>query len=96
MIRFSYTLNQLAGFCGADFVGVSGQEYVQELLVDSRKATSSTKHLFIAIKGRNHNGHSFIAELYSKGLRNFLISEPKELQLSIRGSTFYFGLRRAL
>jgi Alr-MurF fusion protein len=76
MIRFSYTLNQLADFCGANFIGVSGQENIQELLVDSRKATNSTKHLFIAIKGRNHNGHSFIDELYTKGLRNFLISEP--------------------
>ena len=76
MRSFSYTLNQLAGFCRAHFVGVSKEACIQELLIDSRKAKSSNKHLFIAIKGIHHNGHSFIEELYIKGVRNFLISEP--------------------
>ena len=75
MNSFSYTLDQLGLFCKARFVGVSKLAPIQELLIDSRKAKNPNQLLFIAIKGIHHNGHVFIEELYSKGVRNFLISE---------------------
>jgi len=74
MTSFSYTIQQLANFCNAQFKGVSPDELIHQVIIDSRKAKHFSHHLFVAIKGPHHDGHQFIAELYKKGFRNFLIS----------------------
>ena len=81
MKSFSYTLQQLAGFCNAQFIGVSGDLLIHQLLIDSRKARSLQHQLFIAIKGLRNDGHLFIDELYTKGFTNFLISD-KDFEIS--------------
>ena len=81
MNSFSYTLQQLAHFCNAQFKGVSGDVVIHQLLIDSRKARSIQAQLFIAIKGSRNDGHLFIDELYTKGFTNFLISD-KDFEVS--------------
>ena len=81
MRSFSYTIEQLAKFCNAKFIGISSDEVIHQVLIDSRKAKHFSQHLFIAIKGIRHDGHQFIDELYKKGFRNFLISDA-ELETS--------------
>ncbi len=51
---------------------------VEHLLLDSRKVYSPAGSLFVALKGPRRDGHQFIPELYRKGVRNFVISEPVE------------------
>lgn len=75
MTSFSYTIEQLASFCNAQFSGVSSDELIHQIIIDSRKAKHFIHHLFVAIKGPHHDGHQFIKELYKKGFRNFLISD---------------------
>ncbi len=77
MRSFSYTTEQLAKFCDAQFIGSSSDEVIHQILIDSRKAKHFSHHLFIAIKGIRHDGHQFIDELYKKGFRNFLISDAE-------------------
>jgi alanine racemase len=77
MRSFSYTIEQLAKFCNAQFIGSSSDEVIHQILIDSRKAKHFSHHLFIAIKGIRHDGHQFIDELYKKGFRNFLISDTE-------------------
>ncbi|PLW96509.1 MAG: bifunctional UDP-N-acetylmuramoyl-tripeptide:D-alanyl-D-alanine ligase/alanine racemase [Marinilabiliales bacterium] len=48
---------------------------VVEILTDSRKLVSPHKTLFFALEGVSNDGHKYIAELYSKGVRNFVISK---------------------
>ena len=48
---------------------------VSEAYTDSRNMPISDTPLFIAISGCNHDGHSYIGALYSKGIRAFLIKE---------------------
>ncbi|ADR22399.1 bifunctional UDP-N-acetylmuramoyl-tripeptide:D-alanyl-D-alanine ligase/alanine racemase [Marivirga tractuosa] len=48
---------------------------IENIFIDSRNAVSNIKNLFIAIKGERHDGHNFIADLYSNGIRNFIIDE---------------------
>ena len=45
------------------------------LLLIVEKSKKFKNHLFIAIKGPNHNGHNYIKDLYEKGCKNFLISD---------------------
>jgi len=77
MRSFSYTIEQLANFCNAKFIGISSDEVIHQILIDSRKAIHFSHHLFVAIKGFRHDGHQFIDELYKKGFRNFLISDTE-------------------
>lgn len=51
---------------------------VEHLLFDSRKVFFPSTSLFIALKGPRRDGHSFIPELYKKGVRNFIVSEETE------------------
>lgn len=52
---------------------------IDHLLFDSRKVFFPVTSLFIALKGPRRDGHSFIPELYKKGVRNFIVSEEIEL-----------------
>ena len=76
MSSFSYSIEQLAKFCSAQFEGVNAKTQISHLIIDSRKAKDFSTHLFIAIKGSRHDGHNFIKDLYRRGCRNFLISQP--------------------
>jgi alanine racemase len=46
---------------------------VLELVTDSRQLSYTGGILFIAISGKNHDGHTFIPTLYSSGVRIFLV-----------------------
>ncbi|MBQ1986646.1 MAG: bifunctional UDP-N-acetylmuramoyl-tripeptide:D-alanyl-D-alanine ligase/alanine racemase [Muribaculaceae bacterium] len=46
---------------------------VSALLTDSRSLTYPGESLFFAIKTKNNDGHHYIAELYKKGVKNFVV-----------------------
>jgi Alr-MurF fusion protein len=43
------------------------------LITDSRTTLAMGNNLYIALHGANHNGHTFIQDLYQKGLRCFVV-----------------------
>ena len=47
---------------------------ISTLLTDSRKLSNPDETLFFAIKSNLNDGHSFINDLYIKGVRNFVVS----------------------
>ncbi|MBN2633686.1 MAG: bifunctional UDP-N-acetylmuramoyl-tripeptide:D-alanyl-D-alanine ligase/alanine racemase [Bacteroidales bacterium] len=46
---------------------------VDDITTDSRNLSFSERLAFIAIKGKNHDGHLFIDGLYRKGIRVFIV-----------------------
>ena len=66
-----YTLQILSEFAGGTLSG-NKELQISKLLIDSRKVFSPEESLFIALKGRNHDGHQYIEELYKKGVRAFV------------------------
>lgn len=56
---------------------VSPESTIKKLLIDSRQLVNPKSTLFIALKTSRNNGHNYISELYSKGVRNFLVSEKQ-------------------
>lgn len=42
---------------------------------DTRRIPYGNDVLFVAIKGKSHNGHQFLPEAHRKGVRNFLVSD---------------------
>lgn len=70
-IEFSSLPNTLNG----EIFQLRKDYIIENIFIDSRNTVSNVKNLFIAIKGERHDGHNFIAELYSKGIRNFIIDQ---------------------
>ena len=52
---------------GNDALNVTG------IMTDSRAPGAGPEVLFIALRGPNHNGHSYIEPLYGRGVRLFLV-----------------------
>jgi len=73
-LYLKYTLDHIASIVGS--ASVVAADPVEYLLLDSRKIYSPATSLFFALKGQRRNGHQFIAEVYKKGVRNFVISDP--------------------
>lgn len=61
---------------------------VQYLLTDSRKLIFPDATLFFAISGPRRDGHSFIAELYDRGLRCFVVQKKSIDTPSYPGAFF--------
>lgn len=46
---------------------------VSVLLTDSRSLTFPAESLFFALRTRNNDGHRYVGDLYSRGVRNFVV-----------------------
>jgi alanine racemase len=76
LYQLKYSLDHIARIVGsASKVADSTIEY---LVLDSRKIYSPATSLFFAIKGARRDGHLFIGEVYKKGVRNFVVSDPPD------------------
>lgn len=53
---------------------------IEHLLIDSRKVIYPESSVFIAISGTRNNGHHYLNDAYTAGVRNFVVEEvPSEL-----------------
>lgn len=68
----NYTTSAIAQITGATLHG-AGNRPVAHLLIDSRKLGHISDALFFALRGDRHDGHLFIADLYARGLRAFVV-----------------------
>lgn len=75
-----YSISHIARIIEAESTIVSDVT-VEQLLLDSRKVYSPSTSLFFAIKSQRRDGHEFISELYNKGVRSFIVSEPIDAAL---------------
>ncbi|WP_420388479.1 bifunctional UDP-N-acetylmuramoyl-tripeptide:D-alanyl-D-alanine ligase/alanine racemase [Roseivirga sp.] len=58
--------------------GNKAETSITSICFDSRQATHQPGELFIALKGRQYNGHQYIPQLIAKGTQNFIIEETLE------------------
>ncbi len=82
-----YSTGSIAEITGGRLEGDSGI-IIHQLLIDSRSASVSPTTLFIAIPGRQHDGHRYIPDLYQRGVRAFVISSMHESYLTMAGAGF--------
>ncbi len=69
-----YSIQHIAGIINSKTT-VPSDANIEHLLIDSRTVLFPADSLFFALKGPRRNGHSFINELYQKGVRNFVVCE---------------------
>jgi len=71
-------LRKLAQIINADYLHISNDVEIKWLLTDSRSLSFPDESLFFAIRTERNDGHKYVTELYSRGLRFFVISNFQE------------------
>lgn len=61
---------------------------INEFVTDSRQLTFAEGMAFVAIPGKNHDGHMFIGKLYEKGIKTFIVERVPEKLKSYSDAAF--------
>ena len=75
-----YPLEDIATAVGGYVIG-NKDIIIERIVTDSRGAGCSSSDLFIALCGENHNGHDFISQMYSSGVKTFMVNESEQSKL---------------
>ena len=70
-----YTIEKITTLIGARRIGTADAQ-IRWLLTDSRSLCFPEDTLFFALRTRRNDGHKYIADLYRRGVRNFVVSAP--------------------
>ncbi len=81
--------SDLPTLCGGNFSGDPSDTAIRWLSFDSRKSFPGDGAVYFAIKGPNHDGHSFIDEAYAKGWRLFVVEILPNNYNSLQGASFF-------
>ncbi|MEI7595332.1 MAG: bifunctional UDP-N-acetylmuramoyl-tripeptide:D-alanyl-D-alanine ligase/alanine racemase [Bacteroidota bacterium] len=74
MDELKYNFLNIAKIVKGKIISNPLQIDINEIFIDSRNVGNISSSLFIAIDGKNHNGHNYINDLFEKGIKNFIIS----------------------
>lgn len=75
------SIEKLRGWCQGTWLReVDGAGVIDELVTDSRKISDPEQVLFIPLKTERRDGHEFLAQVYAKGVRNFLVSGQVDVE----------------
>lgn len=72
----SYSIQHIANIIHSKSV-TDSEGLVEHLLIDSRRILFPATSLFFALKGPRRDGHSFIADVYERGVRMFVVTEEQ-------------------
>lgn len=72
-----YSLEKIAALTGARRFGTA-EARIEWLLTDSRSLAFPETTLFFALRSRRNDGHRYIAGLYHRGVRNFVVGAVPE------------------
>ena len=70
-----YPIAQIAGLIGARVLQRSNDFVIDHLLYDSRSVSFPADSLFFALRTTGADGHRFVADAYSKGVRAFVVED---------------------
>ncbi len=69
----NYTISNIASITNSTIIQLVEDVHIENIITDSRKIFFPEQSLFFAINGPNRSGASFIADLYQKNVRNFIV-----------------------
>lgn len=73
----SSSIEEIASVIGADRIG-NHVSQINWLLTDSRSLCFPEETLFFALKTKRNDGHKYLADLYMRGVRNFVVADLPE------------------
>lgn len=87
-MKLNLTFDEFCLAINGQHLNGSKAEIIQQIQFDTRKIYPLPNQAFFALKGAYRDGHDFISDAYKKGVRTFVVSEPKMPEL--RDATFIF------
>ncbi|WP_192822347.1 bifunctional UDP-N-acetylmuramoyl-tripeptide:D-alanyl-D-alanine ligase/alanine racemase [Rufibacter sp. LB8] len=73
------TFKEIAQVTGGMLVQYKRQYPVQHLVADSRKIIQASSSVFFAIRGEYHDGHQYLPDLYTSGIRQFVVEDADQV-----------------
>lgn len=73
-----YNIHDIAEIISGVFVQENDERKrmtIEHLLIDSRKVIYPETSVFIAIRGAQNNGHAYLTDAHTAGVRNFIVEE---------------------
>ncbi len=84
-----YPIVEIADILGVDYHSISNKNAtVSQLLTDSRSLTDPEETIFFALKTANNDGHNYIASLYQRGVRSFVVNHIDNVTREMREANF--------
>lgn len=77
-MRTQWKLSDIATRLNGKIYG-NGDISISTLAIDSRTIALSESTLFVALTGDQHDGHDYIHDLYHRGIRAFMVSQPEDI-----------------
>lgn len=84
----------LGGFRNSTVIGEAGNHAFQGVSIDSRAV--SADNLFFCISGEKHDGHSFITEVVSRGVRTIVVKRDRLPEVSEYPGVAFIGVDNTL
>lgn len=75
----NYRLSEIGEMMEAESI-ITENDFITEILTDSRSFRKGENFLFIAIRGRKEDGHDYVKGLYDKGVRSFVVERKPDLE----------------
>lgn len=86
MTEHVYTIQAIAAVLKADAI-VTDNRPISWLLTDSRSSFFPEESLFFALKTSRNDGHRYIGDLYKRGIRHFVVSDPTVQPADLPGAS---------
>lgn len=83
----SSSIEEISTVIGAQRIGNAAAS-IDWILTDSRSLCFPEETLFFALKTKRNDGHKYIPDLYSRGVRNFVVSDVPENLANYPGANF--------
>ncbi|MEA3494512.1 MAG: bifunctional UDP-N-acetylmuramoyl-tripeptide:D-alanyl-D-alanine ligase/alanine racemase, partial [Bacteroidota bacterium] len=94
-----YSIEKLSLITHGKLIEHNSSEIVRNVVFDSRSAGEKKLSLFIAIKGKNNDGHDYISDVFKKGIRNFIVEDKKcisKIDKNIRNTSNFILVKNSI
>jgi len=80
LFNLGHSIRHIASIVSGSFLQFHQDDPIEQLLTDSRRLVYPETTLFFALHGPRRDGQAFIADLYLRGVRNFIIYQTPDIR----------------
>lgn len=70
-----YSIQTICSVVNGQFITQCDNDNIENLVYDSRRIQQPSSSLFFALKTKHNDGHNYLAGVYKKGVRNFIVGK---------------------
>jgi len=78
----AYSIQTICSVVKGQFISQISDDRIEHLVYDSRRIVQPSSSLFFALKTEHNDGHKYLLSAHKKGIRNFVVSEQPDAELT--------------